>query len=301
MIMRFSAAFYESIFTQHGMTVDEIAGKYHVSRQIIIDDLTALGLYNPDSTDSIAEHEREYDHTALGSGMTGDNVSIVPGVPLDFVRIKVGGGIEDSGKNAVDFEVAGAAAAVIVVHEAANDHSLLHSNSNDPTSDEKAALAGSSGTPPTAANPFVDDADTRLSDNRTPTAHNHAGADINSGTIDGDRLPGLSAAKKGGVPATGVASGKFLKDDGTWATPAGSGFTASEVGDSAIVAGNTSVTVAHGCGVKPDWVGVTPGLGFEAPFEVRDGDMDATNFIVRLSGGIVLGANANFKWLAIKI
>ena len=112
---------------------------------------------------------------------------------------------------------------------------------------------------------------------------------------------GLDVAKKGGVPATGVASGKYLKDNGTWDIPPGAGYTATGIGDSAVVAGNTSVTVAHGCGVKPDWVGVTPGLGFEAPFEIRDGDMDATNFIVRLSGGIVLGANANFKWLAIKI
>ena len=37
--------------------------------------------------------------------------------------------------------------------------------------------------------------------------------------IDGDRLPDMSATKKGGVPATGTPTGKFLKDDGTWATP----------------------------------------------------------------------------------
>jgi len=49
--------------------------------------------------------------------------------------------------------------------------------------------------------------------------HYHAGADITSGTLDGDRLPALSATKKGGAPATGTPSGKFLKDDGTWAAP----------------------------------------------------------------------------------
>lgn len=64
--------------------------------------------------------------------------------------------------------------------------------------------------------------DSRLSDARTPTSHNHAGSDINSGSIDGDRLPALSQTKKGGAPATGTPSGKFLKDDGTWDTPAGS-------------------------------------------------------------------------------
>lgn len=51
--------------------------------------------------------------------------------------------------------------------------------------------------------------------------HVHAGADITSGTIDGDRLPAMSATKKGGVPATGTPSGLFLKDDGTWASGGG--------------------------------------------------------------------------------
>ena len=54
-----------------------------------------------------------------------------------------------------------------------------------------------------------------------PTTHAHAGEDVTSGTLDGDRLPALSETKKGGVPATGTPSGKYLKDDGTWATPAG--------------------------------------------------------------------------------
>lgn len=43
-------------------------------------------------------------------------------------------------------------------------------------------------------------------------------SNISSGTLDGDRLPDISATKKGGVPATGTPSGKFLKDDSTWAT-----------------------------------------------------------------------------------
>jgi hypothetical protein len=51
-------------------------------------------------------------------------------------------------------------------------------------------------------------------------SHNHAATDVNSGTLDGDRLPGLSTTKKGGVPATGTPSGLFLKDDGTWAAGA---------------------------------------------------------------------------------
>ena len=51
--------------------------------------------------------------------------------------------------------------------------------------------------------------------------HYHSGSDITNGTIDGDRLPQISTTKNGAVPATGTPSGKYLKDDGTWATPAG--------------------------------------------------------------------------------
>ncbi len=39
-----------------------------------------------------------------------------------------------------------------------------------------------------------------------------------SGTLDGDRLPALSSAKRGGVPATGTPANKFLRDDDTWQT-----------------------------------------------------------------------------------
>lgn len=48
-------------------------------------------------------------------------------------------------------------------------------------------------------------------------------SNIASGTLDGDRLPAMSESKKGAVPATGTPSGKFLKDDGTFDSPAGSG------------------------------------------------------------------------------
>lgn len=48
-------------------------------------------------------------------------------------------------------------------------------------------------------------------------SHNHAASEITSGTLDGDRLPAMSTTKLGGVPATGTPSGKYLKDDGTWA------------------------------------------------------------------------------------
>lgn len=67
-----------------------------------------------------------------------------------------------------------------------------HTNANDPSSGEKAALAGTSGTPG-SGNKYVTDADSRNTDARTPTAHNHAGTDITSGTVAAARLPTLDA------------------------------------------------------------------------------------------------------------
>lgn len=46
---------------------------------------------------------------------------------------------------------------------------------------------------------------------------------IRYGTINGDRLPGISTTKKGAVPPTGTPAGKFLKDDGMWADVEGGG------------------------------------------------------------------------------
>jgi len=76
---------------------------------------------------------------------------------------------------------------------AAGDDSRFHSNANDPTSDQKAALAGTSGTP-SSTNKYVTNADSRLTDARTPVAHNHSATEITSGTL---------AVARGG---TGIAS-----------------------------------------------------------------------------------------------
>ena len=55
-----------------------------------------------------------------------------------------------------------------------------------------AVTTGSFGT---TANTFCQGNDSRLSDARTPTAHNHAASDITSGTLDAARIPNLDASK----------------------------------------------------------------------------------------------------------
>jgi hypothetical protein len=49
-----------------------------------------------------------------------------------------------------------------------------------------------------------------------PATHVHAGADVTSGTVDGDRLPAVSTTKKGAVPATTLATDRVLMDDGSF-------------------------------------------------------------------------------------
>jgi hypothetical protein len=58
-----------------------------------------------------------------------------------------------------------------------------HSNANDPSANEKAALAGTSGAAPTGANKLVDNADPRLANARTPTAHKTTHATGNGDAI----------------------------------------------------------------------------------------------------------------------
>jgi hypothetical protein len=62
-----------------------------------------------------------------------------------------------------------AANAGIVESKLALNHAT-HSNANDPSSDQKAALSGTAGSP-SATNKYVTDADTRLSDSRNPSGH----------------------------------------------------------------------------------------------------------------------------------
>ena len=88
-----------------------------------------------------------------------------------------------------------------------NAASAFATSANGPTSDQKAALAGTSGTSPSSTNKYVDNADTRLTNARTPSAHKAShitGSDILD--VATTSVPGLeSAADK--TKLDGIASG----------------------------------------------------------------------------------------------
>ncbi|MFA5348127.1 MAG: hypothetical protein WC294_08315, partial [Methanoregula sp.] len=109
-----------------------------------------------------------------GTGSGGDVVGPAGATDSNFASFDTATGklIKDSGSKAADFANA------------------VHTHATLPTSDEKAALVGTSGTAPSAANPLVDDADTRLTDNRTDAAAIHSVTDSASIdlTLTGDTL-----------------------------------------------------------------------------------------------------------------
>ena len=116
-----------------------------------------------------------------------------------------GGGAPSDSVVALD----GSSAAGSATQYSRGDHK--HPDANRPSSGEKAALAGTTGTPG-SGNKYVTDTDARNTNARTPTAHVHAAADINSGTLATARLGGGSAN-----------SSTFLRGDQTCATPPSGG------------------------------------------------------------------------------
>lgn len=88
-----------------------------------------------------------------------------------------------------------------------------HDNANDPSSGEKAALAGTAGTP-SGTNKYVTNDDARNTNARTPTAHGDALHDATVASLDGGgKVP---TAELGGA---GADSTKFLRGDQSWAVP----------------------------------------------------------------------------------
>jgi hypothetical protein len=82
----------------------------------------------------------------------------------------------------------------------------LHSNVNDPTTDQKAALPGTNGTP-SASNKYVTDSDPRNTNTRAPTAHasthNAGGGDV----MAIDAAAGTGSLRTLGTAATAACAG----------------------------------------------------------------------------------------------
>ena len=113
----------------------------------------------------------------------------------------------------------------------ATDH---HSNANDPLAGEKAALAGTSGTPG-SGNKYVTDADSRNSNARTPTAHASTHKSGGSDSIKLDELAtpddntnlNATTSRHGLLLKLGGGTTNFLRADGSWAAPPSGGSVAA--------------------------------------------------------------------------
>jgi hypothetical protein len=162
--------------------------------------------------------------------LRGDQAWAVPpaGSPPTGTGFRhVTSGAEDAAAKLVEnADVAGAAA---IAESKLALNFATHSAANDPSSGEKAALAGTSGTPG-SGNKFVTDGDARNTNSRAPTSH---GASLHDGTVEATAnkgaasgYAGLDAGSKvptaqlGGV---GADSTKFLRGDQSWAVPPGAG------------------------------------------------------------------------------
>lgn len=134
----------------------------------------------------------------------GANVTITTTPASKKVTIAAsGGGTPSNTVAALD----GTGVAGVSSDYSRGDH--RHADANRPTNDQKAALAGSSGVP-SAANPYVTDADGRNTNARTPTAHEST---HRSGGSDP-----LSVLNLAGFPG---GTTDFLRADGSFATPPG--------------------------------------------------------------------------------
>ncbi len=92
-----------------------------------------------------------------------------------------------------------------------------HANTNDPSTDQKAALSGTSGDP-SVTNKYVTDNDTRNTNARTPSSHIHAQSDITNLETDlGNKLAttvfsGLTKITVGATQPTSPNTGDLWVD-----------------------------------------------------------------------------------------
>lgn len=96
----------------------------------------------------------------------------------------------------------------------------------EPAGSVETHAALSTGVHGSGANSLVFSDDSRLTDPRTPTAHNHSESDlVLSDNTTGDATTG----RHGLLPKLGGGTTNFLRSDGQWAAPAGgSGLTYSQ-------------------------------------------------------------------------
>lgn len=132
-----------------------------------------------------------------------------------------------------------------------------HSSANDPAAGEKAALAGTSGTPG-AGNKYVTDGDARMSDARTPTAHTHDAGDVATGTLAAARLPAATDAAQGAVELATQAEVNTGTDTTRAVTPATLKGSTNIPGASA-----KDVQACYGTDANP-YVKKNPGTAYEA-------------------------------------
>jgi hypothetical protein len=177
-------------------------------------------------------------------GETGPAGSVPTGTGFTHVTA----GVQDAAAKLVENADVHASAAIaeskLALNFATHSNALDHANTNDPSAGEKAALAGTAGTPG-SGNKYVTNDDTRNTDARTPSSHTHPSTEITDFTEAAQDAAGAMAdansltytdstpllAVKRQMSVTADASG--LKLDGDSASP-----------------GNSKVYGTDGSGVK---------------------------------------------------
>lgn len=182
-------------------------------------DLSNVVLTNLTDNDSLTwdSVSGKWVNEAVGGG-AGGGMELVPGATEDnFASFDGAGQVKDSGVSSADFAPA------------------MVDDQNYVSDDEKAALAGTDGTP-SGLNKYVTDSDSRMDDARDPNAHNQAESTI----------------------TTAITSGNLIKSDG--GKLADSGFNISNFSLNKYDA-TTFPTVdndeTEGYGVGSMWIDVT--------------------------------------------
>ena len=149
----------------------------------------------------------------------------------------------------------------------------------------------------TRSNLGLGSAATQASSTFATASHAHAGGDITSGTMDGDRFPALSATKRGGVPMTGVASGKFLRDDDSWAAVPAPDLSLyaliSSLGSAAFVATTAFDAAGVAAGLVANYL---PLAGGTMTGDLIVPDVYAQYDVVIQGGDVRLGSARRIKW-----